>query len=283
MSENFTNDNTNSMDALFDASERFIQSYIIETFKELKWNPTVKNFSDKYAIYVYVPYDDVIPNINIDYKFCIGVIGSYNSPYYSIISSIPMPVHTREMVDASMPIVENLAKEIFGAKKDYKFAPCYDTNNMAINFEYTLLGLPSENDTDPFSWVDDILKTIQYECLLTHQFVSLVQNRGQTIPKQPNYSSSTSQNGGCYIATCVYGSYDCPQVWTLRRYRDNTLAKSWYGKAFIRTYYAISPTLVKWFGHTNWFKKLWVGTLNKTVESLQANGVESTPYEDTPW
>ena len=31
---------------------------------------------------------------------------------------------------------------------------------------------------------------------------------------------------GCYIATCVYGSYDCPEVWTLRRFRDDTLAKS---------------------------------------------------------
>ena len=88
---------------------------------------------------------------------------------------------------------------------------------------------------------------------------------------------------GCYIATCVYGSYDCPQVWTLRRYRDNILSKTWYGKAFIHTYYAISPTLVKWFGHTNWFKKLWVGTLNKMVENLQSNGVESTPYEDKRW
>ena len=24
--------------------------------------------------------------------------------------------------------------------------------------------------------------------------------------------------GGCYIATAVYGSYDCPQVWTLQRF-----------------------------------------------------------------
>lgn len=64
-------------------------------------------------------------------------------------------------------------------------------------------------------------------------------------------------NNGCYIATAVYGSYDCPQVWTLRRFRDYTLAKTWYGRAFIKTYYAISPTLVKWFGHTKWFKSMW--------------------------
>ena len=89
--------------------------------------------------------------------------------------------------------------------------------------------------------------------------------------------------GGCYVATAVYGSYDCPQVWTLRRYRDYTLAETWYGRAFIRTYYAISPTLVKWFGHTEWFKNMWRGKLDRMVANLNAEGVENTPYEDKTW
>lgn len=88
---------------------------------------------------------------------------------------------------------------------------------------------------------------------------------------------------GCYVATCVYGSYDCPQVWTLRRYRDNTLGATWYGRAFIRTYYAVSPTLVKWFGNTSWFKKMWKGKLDRMVKKLQDQGVESTPYNDKNW
>lgn len=88
---------------------------------------------------------------------------------------------------------------------------------------------------------------------------------------------------GCYIATCIYGSYDCPQVWTLRRFRDNTLAETMLGRAFIRTYYAISPTLVRWFGDTSWFKKMWKGTLDRMVSKLQANGVEDTPYQDRNW
>ncbi|MDD6488763.1 MAG: hypothetical protein PUG48_02975 [Clostridia bacterium] len=85
---------------------------------------------------------------------------------------------------------------------------------------------------------------------------------------------------GCYIATAVYGSYDCPQVWTLRRFRDSTLSETWYGRAFIKTYYAISPTLVKWFGNTEWFRKLWKKVLDPIVENLQLKGVESTPYKD---
>ena len=89
--------------------------------------------------------------------------------------------------------------------------------------------------------------------------------------------------GGCYVATCVYGSYDCPQVWTLRRYRDDTLASTWYGRAFIRTYYAVSPTLVKWFGKTKWFKKMWQGKLDRMVRRLNASGVADTPYNDKRW
>ena len=53
----------------------------------------------------------------------------------------------------------------------------------------------------------------------------------------PSYEPPVESNpGGCYVATAVYGSYDCPEVWTLRRYRDFELASTWYGRAFIRTY-----------------------------------------------
>lgn len=105
----------------------------------------------------------------------------------------------------------------------------------------------------------------------------------QKYPALQPAKPTTQASGGCYVATAVYGSYDCPEVWTLRRFRDNTLASTWYGRAFIRTYYAISPTLVKWFGHTTWFKNLWRGKLDKMVETLQKQGVASTPYMDSNW
>lgn len=102
------------------------------------------------------------------------------------------------------------------------------------------------------------------------------------IPCLAAYKPEQSQ-GGCYIATAVYGSYDCPQVWTLRRFRDDTLAETWYGRTFIRVYYAVSPTLVKWFGHCAWFRKMWKGRLDHMVAGLNAKGVENTPYNDKNW
>ena len=96
-------------------------------------------------------------------------------------------------------------------------------------------------------------------------------------------SYSHNNTGGCYVATCVYGSYDCPQVWTLRRFRDDTLAKTPVGRAFIHTYYAISPTIVKWFGSTPWFQKFWRSRLDTMVKTLQEKGVKDTPYLDKVW
>ena len=96
-------------------------------------------------------------------------------------------------------------------------------------------------------------------------------------------SIQSSTSGGCYIATCVYGSYDCPEVWTLRRFRDDTLASTALGREFIRTYYAISPTLVKWFGESGWFRSFWSRILDKIVSKLNSDGVENTPYDDRDW
>ena len=101
------------------------------------------------------------------------------------------------------------------------------------------------------------------------------------LPKTEKEQKKAEQSsGGCYIATCVYGSYDCPQVWTLRRFRDEILAATWYGRLFIHCYYAISPALVCTFGKKKSFRNIWKKHLDKMVLSLHAKGVKDTPYVD---
>lgn len=78
-----------------------------------------------------------------------------------------------------------------------------------------------------------------------------------------------SSNEGCYIATCVYGSYDCPEVLVLRKFRDTVLKKSLPGRAFIKGYYAISPKLVSWFGETKWFCRFWRRFLDRMIARIQ--------------
>jgi len=88
------------------------------------------------------------------------------------------------------------------------------------------------------------------------------------------------KKGGCYIATCIYGSYNCPEVWTLRRYRDNTLSASWLGRQVIQIYYTVSPTIVRFFGGKRWFTRLCKPLLNYLVQNLQKKGIDSSFYSD---
>ena len=95
-----------------------------------------------------------------------------------------------------------------------------------------------------------------------------------------NVPVSEKSKKGCYIATAVYGSYDCPEVRVLRRYRDQKLSSTAFGRAFIRLYYATSPTLVKLFGRAKWFGAFWQKILNKFVERLKIEGFGDGEYED---
>ena len=125
---------------------------------------------------------------------------------------------------------------------------------------------PQMNET-----IDNII--IKYkQANLDYSYLTEIKNKISQSPKN-----------GCYVATSVYGSYDCPQVWTLRRYRDIRLSSTWYGRAFICTYYAISPTIVRKLGNTQWFKNIWRKKLDRMVIRLKSEGFEDTPYDDIKW
>lgn len=179
---------------------------------------------------------------------------------------------------------ENEQKQvIFDAMNDILVLTNAAKNNIIIGKMTNLKGEPvysaspylEKRIADLYPQINETLDNIitKYkECNMDYSYLISIKNQIANAPKN-----------GCYVATAVYGSYDCPQVWTLRRYRDYTLAKTWYGRAFIHTYYAISPTIVKWFGDTDWFKKMWKGKLDRMVANLQEKGVEDTPYEDREW
>ena len=90
--------------------------------------------------------------------------------------------------------------------------------------------------------------------------------------------SCGGRSNGCYIATAVYGSYDCPEVWTLRRFRDEVLRASVLGRLFIRSYYAVSPGLVRHIGSKSLFQKPIKRVLDSLVYRLNKAGFQDTPY-----
>lgn len=101
-----------------------------------------------------------------------------------------------------------------------------------------------------------------------HHFNPVPEETTQTAPKQPQ---PAAKKEGCYIATCVYGSYDCPQVRLLRRFRDESLKKTIPGRIFIRAYYAVSPTLVRRFGSSPSFCAFWRNILDFLIQRLETD------------
>ena len=57
-----------------------------------------------------------------------------------------------------------------------------------------------------------------------------------TVMKEPK---------GCFIATEVYGSSDCPEVQSLKWYRDHRISRLPFGNLLIELYYTTSPHLVR--------------------------------------
>lgn len=70
--------------------------------------------------------------------------------------------------------------------------------------------------------------------------------------ERPGYGEAYGQNYGgeqtpseCFIATAATHP-EAPPVYELRRFRDDVLAASRLGRAFIRVYYATSPPIARW-------------------------------------
>lgn len=114
----------------------------------------------------------------------------------------------------------------------------------------------------------EILKAIEFSKNPT-RIAHSMNNKDEN--KDVNSKKGKGKKAGCYIATCVYGSYDCPEVLVLREFRDTKLSSSFSGRVFIKLYYLISPILVKYFGEKTWFRKFWITKLDRIIAKLSNN------------
>lgn len=65
------------------------------------------------------------------------------------------------------------------------------------------------------------------------------------FPSGRHYKEAQGKASACYIATMVYGDYNCPEVVALRSFRDNVLRHNSLGQSFIAFYYRNSPQWVE--------------------------------------
>jgi len=69
--------------------------------------------------------------------------------------------------------------------------------------------------------------------------------------RQSSSGSTEKKSGGCFIATAACGTPFAPEVVVLSEFRDNVLARSGAGRAFISTYYAFSPPIASLIGRND--------------------------------
>ena len=150
---------------------------------------------------------------------------------------------------------------------------------MSSSYKHTICSPWKKNGTEGNFGLVDNDKQIEILCKFNKK-ESRYQIFNISNGENTELENGQSTNGGCYVATCVYGSYDCPQVWALRRYRDFYLDEHWWGRLFIRLYYYISPKIIKLFGKTRWFRTLNKSILDKKVEKLKEKGYQTTAYKD---
>jgi hypothetical protein len=77
----------------------------------------------------------------------------------------------------------------------------------------------------------------------------------ETFSEYTNVASATatSEGGGCFVASAAFNSYMNPSVETLREFRDGFLATDPAGKAFVATYYELSPPVAEFIeGHPSY-------------------------------
>lgn len=69
----------------------------------------------------------------------------------------------------------------------------------------------------------------------------------QIKANDPNFiaGSVPKDSSGCFIATATLGSYDAPDVFRLREFRDTILVRTFNGRGFVRFYYKYGPAVAE--------------------------------------
>ncbi len=172
--------------------------------------------------------------------------------------------YAKQLLDAIFSLCDDKELKILNLKTKLKI----------VDFEYGIQSYVKKDE----EWVVEYTLTKERKQEIVNEYQDLVK---QIKKLDPSYEPPKA--GGCYIATAIYGSYDCPQVWILRRFRDRYLLKTSFGTLFVKMYYLISPTLVKKYGKSTWFNRFFSIPINYLVRMLRANGISGEPYRDSEY
>ncbi|MBI5805381.1 tetratricopeptide repeat protein [candidate division TA06 bacterium] len=158
----------------------------------------------------------------------------------TMLSVNPLPVHmlppaSREYASRSLAIYNDLQKQKYGQETWYK-----QDNAFSFDAQETAFKLYEDEGSD----LMDNIKAIKE-------------------------AEGGPQGGGCFVATAVYGDYDCPQVMALRKFRDERLLPDPLGRAVVFLYYTVGPYLAMVVGKLPWLSKALRHLLNAVIRKIK--------------
>ena len=81
------------------------------------------------------------------------------------------------------------------------------------------------------------------------------------------------EKGMCFIATAAFESAEAPEVAFLRKFRDDTLLCSKFGRFFVRAYYQVSPPLAKIVSQSQALKRFSRAVLRYLIQYLRSRKI----------
>lgn len=76
-------------------------------------------------------------------------------------------------------------------------------------------------------------------------WVVVIPTLGERFENTDSGTTGEESKDGCFIATACYGGVDAPQVLVLRRFRDEALLSSRWGRRIVAVYYWLSPPVAQ--------------------------------------
>lgn len=213
--------------------------------------------------------NDVYSSLVFDTNNIVKTLNTDGSTRVRKVSSNPSSYERKQINARSYDVMYNSTS----GGKDSKPREYYFT--VLDNGKYLFRYFENYIGKDEYPYFPEI--TVDFIAKLKQQILNDLANR-EINPKVTE--TTEKKSGGCYVATAVYGSYDCPEVWILRRYRDFYLMNNSFGRMFVKLYYKVSPTLVKMFGNTKIFNYVFKAFLDKKIELLKKKGYSDNRYND---
>jgi peptidyl-prolyl cis-trans isomerase B (cyclophilin B) len=123
-----------------------------------------------------------------------------------------------------------------------------------------------KNFNDQEHVFQDMLNTLELFSTLSDE------SKSETVTMEEWKDNTSSEGGGCLIATATFGSEIAPQVQFLREIRDNTVMSTQSGTAFMtgfnQFYYSFSPYVADYERENPVFKEAVKITLTPLLTSL---------------